>query len=409
VPGIYALCSSLLLAIFWVSLHPNIIDITLISATAGRLHHAIPVFVTVSVVCLMSSLRNATFSRLKIKRNLLVALTVVGLVLLEAASVPIYTPPSAYRYIKAYGFFKDDPSWFRVFQVLRQPTVGAITMYTGKPVIDGWYDVTDRNLYYVILRTISYAGVGLEGFGWGDFVHNTDRALSILRFLGVKYIVIDSVDPVYPPGISKSVFLNVNKSSLVELVGYDELNWVYTFRLKEWYPLIVAETAYVLGNSSEIEAFYEIASNSSFNPRNGIFLSKTNDLEAAPFSAWSGDTARTHQVGYVVHWFVADDLSVSILVETNASSFVYIPVSYYDGLRVSVNGKEVRPLKALPAFMAIYLPSGGAYYIVISRQITLLEGISIFLSYLTLGTIVVFSFCGIRDERFRQPGYSRES
>lgn len=402
VSSVYAFCSLLILAIFVISLYPNFVNVTIISAIAGRLHHVIPVFIALSLACFLSSFRNVALHKPRINRKSILLVIIVGLLLIEATSVPIYTSPSADRYTDAYEFFKSDPSWFRVFQVPRQPAVGAITMYTGKPVIDGWYDVIDRNLYYVILRTISYAGMGLEGYGWGDFVHNTDGALSILRFLGVKYVVIDSVDPVYPPGVSKSIYMNVNGSNLVELVGYDEKNWVYTFKLKEWYPIIVSRTAFVLSNGGEVEAFYEIASDSDFDPRSGIFVSKHNDLEQVPHSIWGEDTLSVSHVDYAVHWIVTDHLSMSILTETQESAFVYIPVSYYDGLRVSVNGREVSPLRALPSFIAIYLPSGGIHHIVISRKTTLQEGIFLLLLFLTIGAIIVFSQGLIKDERFHK-------
>jgi hypothetical protein len=214
--------------------------------------------------------------------------------MLEASSSYIYEPPSPERYAEAYdcvskldSFGKGLP---RVFQIPRQPVIGELSMQYGRPVIDGFYDEgAPKGVEYFIVKMISFAGgEGIDG--WGDFVNDVDGALHALRVLGVKYLIVDASDPVFPANISETIYANIRDSKLVYPVKcQSEVKGIFIFSLKEWYPIIVAPTAFQIDDDNEVKRFYDIVSSREFDPSKAIFLSKDKQVKDVPIRLWSDE------------------------------------------------------------------------------------------------------------------------
>jgi len=337
-----------------------------------------------------------------VKFKYLVTTIIAGLMLLEATSCGVYHPPSVVRYMGAYEYVKSDPeqlATLRVWQVPRSHLVAALPIYTRRGTIDG-VTFGPKEIDYFIFKSIANSGgQGLRGYGWGDLVNNADKTLRVLRILGVKYVIVDSHEPVYPLNVSRTIYQNLRSSKLVELVANftdPRYSWsppqIHIFKLKEWYPLIVAPKAFVMDESREEEwkRFYDIASREDFDPKVAIFLSKDNDLATIPFANWNGSWADKEHVNFKLEWLEQFPNGVGITVYVDRPSFLYVPITYYEpGLKVVVNGQRVEPLKALPNFIALYLSSKGTYTIFISRELSLVEMASLMVSFLTLPLLIL--------------------
>jgi len=330
----------------------------------------------------------------KISRRQVALVFAMILILFQAANVYTYHSPSPDQYMRVYDYIQsNDNGWFRAFQVPRQPSSSSISMFFDVIVLDGWFDQgATEGLEYFILRMMGFAEPKGRPYGWGDFYASPSKALSALRILGVKYVIVDSADPVFPPDVSKTIFWGVNRSDLVERVAgpFGPSDSIYIFKLKGWYPVIAASMAFVINDDNELAIFYDIVSNRTFNPTSAVFISRSEVYNEIPWQNWTGKyPIVAESVNLTIHQLVIDDMTFQINFEVNRSSFLYIPISCFPNLQVTLNGVETRTFKALPDFFTLYLPSKGLYNLTISRVMTSLEAALLLLSSITLGGVIL--------------------
>lgn len=406
---LYILCALILLVLsfsFVIPFHENIPIIN--NLTQGSTIAALSFFTSLLCGLYLSSLDdNITVPRVKLgekwkKTTLLVAAMI--LVLIQAEASFVYHPPTPDRYEDAYNYIeKHNEGWFRVFQVPRQPTVGAIPMQTGVGTMDGWFDQgATKGVEYFILKMMGFANPKSRPFGWGTFYDAPDEALNALRIFNVKYVIVDPADPVFPKNVSKTIYLNLRSSNLVDLVAghgrpryrADPTEGICVFRLKEYYPVIVTQQAFVINSTEELPTFYEVVISTAFDPESAIFLSKDNDLEKIPWIAWNNTYSSEEHVNFTIHGLNVTDLTANLQIEIDRASFLYIPISCFPNLKTTVNGAETKVLRALPDFISVYLPSEGVHHIEIARQMTTMETTSLFLSFSTLVVITLVFVVG---------------
>jgi hypothetical protein len=368
-----------------------------IGVIGGRAQWLLAFFLSLLIGFYLATIKRY-FSKLKV---CLIVTIIVTLMLFEALLVRVYYPPSATRYTEAYEYVRNDPEdlgTLRVWQVPRGHLVAALPIYTGRGTIDG-VTFGPKEIDYFIFKSIANAGGnGLIGYGWGDLINDADKALRVLRILGVKYVIVDSQEPVYPLNISKMIYLNLKRSELVE----EEANFtdprypmtpehIHVFKLKDWLPLITTPKAFIINNENEVVAYYEIVSRKDFDPKTAIFLSRENDLKDIPHACWNGNLTNEGNVNLKLRRLEQFATRMEITVDVDKQCFLYVPVTYYNpGFKFVVNGQKAEPLKALPNSIALYLPSKGTYTIFISRELSLLEITSLTLSFITLGLLVFF-------------------
>lgn len=387
-----------------------------IGAIGGRAVVLYPFSVSILIGLYVASIKyNSKFVKLMITKSHLIMMIITILMLLEAVSCGIYHPPSVMRYMKAYEYVRNDSeslATLRIWQIPRSHLVAALPIYTEKGTIDG-VTFGPKEIDYFILKSIANAGGdGLIGYGWGDLVNDANKTLRVLGIFGVKYVIVDSEEPVYPPNISRTIYQNLKNSQLVDLVAnftdprYPwSLPQIHVFKMKKWYPIIVAPRAFVLNESNTVEdwkKFYEIASKDNFDPQAGILLSRDNDLTNVPYTIWSEDSiSEEDYVNFKLEWLEQlGTNSIGLTIYVDRASFLYIPITFYDpGLKLIVNGQRVKPLKALPNFIALFLPSKGSYTVFISRELSLVEITSLISSFLSLGLMVTFI---VKNKNYRK-------
>jgi len=334
---------------------------------------------------------------------------VIILILLQGANVYVYHPVSPNRYMKAYEYIQNnDDGWFRVFQVPRQPSSSSISMFVDVQVLDGWFDQgATKGLEFFILKMMGFAEAKARPYGWGDFYASPSKALSALRILGVKYVIVDSSDPVFPSDVSKTIFLNLNTSDLVERVAgpFEPSEHIYLFRMKEWFPIIATDFAFVINSEDELATFYDIVSNRTFDPRSGVFISNNDVSHEIPWKNWTGNFSIVAQpVNLTIHQLEVYDLTFQINFEVDRSSFLYIPISRFPNLKVTLNEVETKVFRALPDFLTVYLPSKGSYHLRVSRVITSFEATALFLSSIALAMVMLTGIIsGINYHRRKRP------
>ena len=285
------------------------------------------------LLSLLLSLILATFKTRKIFLG-----TIFILLILEGVMAPIYYPLQPHKYEKAFTSLKEDAEWFRVYFVPPEPEGSLIPMYAEKPTIDGWF---------VQGRTPALHKL-LENFDEELFT-NRDRALMVLKYLGVKYIVVESLDPIFGLNYSLALYQAMNSSSITEEIFSD--GSVKVFRIRDYEPLIASSRVQVVAKSEEI--YEKIDSNK-------IFLLNDNEPDDTS-ELQTGD-----EVNLRIQSIKQEVGSFLISLTIDRSSYLLIPISYSPNLSVKINNSPVKLLKAVPNFICVKLPVAGSYSIEIS-------------------------------------------
>jgi len=299
-----------------------------------------------------------------------IALTFVLLFVLEGLVTPlifisegfVYYPLPPSRYQGAYQFLNRDNDWFRVIFLPSEP-IGALTpQYAGKPVVEGWF-----------IQGFSPELYNAWVFFNNNLLNNTDEALILARYLGVKYIAIDYQDPIPGLDYSKALYKAMKSASMAKEV-YTDYN-VAVFRISGYKSIIASNKVQVV---SELEQAYKIIND------NSIFVVNGSGSGISALSDTDGEANVT------VHFIRQGVENFTVDLSLNGSSYVLIPVSYAPNIQVRVNKEEKVPLKVVPNFICLLLPRAGVYQIEISIKNTLVDAYSLLVSLVTLGGLAVF-------------------
>jgi len=286
-----------------------------------------------------------------------------------------------------YSRVREGLDWFRLWQLPRHSLQGIAPLYAGLPTIDGWFDQAAQGEIYYLIKRIFYEG---------ELANNTDSALRAMRILNIRYIIFDGSDPVYPSEFVKSILDGLKRSALVQVV-YEE-NGVFVFELKETYPIMASTNAFLVNQKDEMSTFYGVISNESFNSSIGVFLSQGNNLSKLSIKPWDNNFDNDGYANVTLHKIEVNDNSMNFNLTVDRNTFVSLPISYFQGLKVEVDGSLVETYKALPAFIALQLQA-GTHEISISRFVTPLEGASMAISIAVLvGLIAVVSIDFLRKK-----------
>lgn len=286
------------------------------------------------------------FVAMTLKRGrMVIGPIIILLAIIDGMATPVYYPLQPQRYHRAFEYLKNDTEWFRVLFVPSEPLGSLIPLYAGKPIVDGWFV---QGHTPELLRILEIADE--------ELVDNPNKTLTLLRYLGVKYIVVESMDPVYPPDYSMKLYEATTSSTITQEVFADQS--VKVLKLKDYVPVIVSNQ---IREITRIEEFYEIIDKVD---NNTIFI-----LESHGYNPDS--TSETEkQVGLIIDNITQNTRKLTISIYVNCSSYVLIPVSYSPSLSVNVNEHEVVPLKVVPSFICVQLPTAGDYALDISIRAT---------------------------------------
>lgn len=306
---------------------------------------------TLLLLTLLLSLVFGTFKTSKIFVGVIFILLIF-----EGLMTPIYHPLQPQRYLQAFTFLDGDDEWFRAYFVPPEPEGALIPMYTEKPVIGGWF-VQGRN---PALHKL------LESFD-EQLLTNRDRALMVFKYLGTKYIVVESLDPIFGLDYSMTLYQALNASSITEQVFSD--GSIKVFRIQDFKPLIASSRVHVIAEAEEI---YERISD------NEIYVLNNNEFDV------TSELQGSEKVNIQIHSINQEVGSYLTSLTVDRSSYLLIPVSYSPNLSVKINSTTVTPLKAVPNFICVKLPEAGTYSIEISLDATSIDLLAYSISSVSL-------------------------
>jgi hypothetical protein len=220
------------------------------------------------------------------------------------------------RYMPAYDIIKKDSEFSKYVFLPGEPVPTTATSITNKPTILGWYhEAISKEQFDILGSLINKDVMKLEnGLAYG----NTTEYIIILRYYGVKYIILESADPIYPDA-AKAMGERMNGHPLLERVLQDKS--VYLFKIREYYPLYAyADIPYTFS-----DVLKELCN------KNVYELTSIN--------------------------FVSQD-ELQIVMNIGQKVSVVIPFINSKTLKTSVNGIEVEPKTAFGGLIALELSPG---------------------------------------------------
>lgn len=292
--------------------------------------------------------------------------------------------------------------WFRVESIPRHPSQIAMQMRTGIPMVTGWFGQGGARNNKDFLRLanwdIGHQDRELEEELFYDPNYDPDPTIRAWRIFNVKYLLLDEADPVSSTFIRETtsrIVSSLNKSSLVEL--FYRNGSIFVFGIGDTYPVIASTNAFVMAQE-DVVSYHEVVSNEFFTPSLGVFLSNTSDLEGLSVELWNGNFVNDGYVNVSLHEIEAKSMSVEFYLTVDRDCFVSIPISYSSFLKVTIDDREVKMLRALPDFIGIQVAS-GSHRLKVSRIVTPLEVGTLMVSLFSLlGLIVLLPLSHLRRD-----------
>ena len=154
--------------------------------------------------------------------------------------------------------------------------------------------------------------------------------------------------------------------------------------LKRYLPVWASEHAYVLKGGNTTEELYRILSSERFEPWKGVFVAEGEEVPGGA-SEWRAEylNASSEPLNIEVEKAMIRAEEVIVELRVDRPCFAVLPLAYFEGLRVEVNGHVVKPFKALPGFIGLRLEA-GRNEIRVRRVLTGLEYASYTISIATL-------------------------
>nr|MDO8045138.1 glycosyltransferase [Candidatus Baldrarchaeota archaeon] len=257
------------------------------------------------------------YSKLKTHKHfkkILITLTIMALI--TAALCQPHSRPNPEKYTKIYQTIKNDPEWFRVLFLPREPW-GAITpLYTDHPTLNGWYPQCLPPEVFQLLGSL----VAYDKYAYleKNITKNPEKTINTLKYLGVKYIIVDEKDPQLPQlaqKITQTLLKTANTTKQITLMQSDTQQ--YLFKIENYTPIYALN--YIPQNVEDIPTKTEKINNIQITQ-------KTNSLE--------------------------------ICINISQNYWIIIPILYDKKLKVTVDGEPSRIEIAYPKLIAIKTAKG---------------------------------------------------
>jgi len=170
---------------------------------------------------------------------------------------------------------------------------------------------------------------------------------------------------------------NVSYSRSVIPLYFDK--YVAIVELKEHHPVWTAQQIFILDGADEeeiMEEFFRIISSGQFDLSQGLFVSRRDykklPAETRPWDEGLYRSRREPKAKVHIYSITMSHMQLVFRLSVSKRCYVALPVAYFPGLKIKVNGQPVSPLKVLPGFPAVKLEPGDNL-IVVSREITRIE------------------------------------
>lgn len=246
-------------------------------------------------------------------------------IIIEGMFIPPYYPLQEEKYFLAADYISKDPMWCRYAFLPREPIASVLPAYSGKPYIDGWSFLSDPEIFSIL-------GTAVPGFERIEklIAENGSAGLSILEYLGVKYVMVESSDPIYGYELSSAIYDSINSSGLA-ISRYSQ----------------GSITVFEILNFSMVHAYQEMP----------------QDFETAIYGNLlpSSVLVVRQAVQRENEFFLELDASIDSL-------YIVIPIVNSAKLETYVNQTKVDTFHAYANLIAVYLPTHGRYQISIKLK-----------------------------------------
>lgn len=315
------------------------------------------------ILILFAILPTYLLKLVNIKRKALkiIALIFIGLSFIQGMQMSPYYPLQYEKYFDAARFIAvDSEEWCRYAFLPREPIGAVLPQYSGKPYIDGWSFLSDPEIFSILGTPVP----GLERIE-RFIIENSTAGLKVLKYLGVKYIIMERADPIYGYEFSNALYAAIN-SSKIATPRYMQ-DSVTVFEIKDFCPLHFY---------SEIPRTLDMAIS-----------------QALPLNE-----------NLIITQFIQTERELSVNLRTSKAGYIVIPIVNSFKLETYVNDEKLSTFHAFGNLIAVYLPSGGEYKICVelkAYQPTRYLGAAISFLALIAGSVcvVVISWRSSKYER----------
>jgi len=244
------------------------------------------------------------------------AIILITITLLIGVLYQPYNPVHPETYDELYQTIREDPEWFRVLFLPREPWGALTPLYTNHPTLNGWYpQCLPPEVFNTLGSLITYDKYAyLER----NLTANPKETINLIRYLGVKYIIVDGKDPVFPEltqEILKSMLRTANRTNQVTLL--ENYTHRYLFRIENYTP--VHALTYVPKNKEQI-------------PLNTEKINKIQVIQKTDI--------------------------LEIRIQLPQDYWIVIPVTYDKNLKITLDNRSVQVETAYPQIIAIKTPKG---------------------------------------------------
>ena len=265
-------------------------------------------------------------SKLKNTRNF--KAIIIMLILITLLTRTFYQPYASINpktYNELYQTIKEDSEWFRVLFLPREPWGAVTPLYTNHPTLNGWYpQCLPPEIFNTLGSLMTYDKYAyLEK----NITENPEKTINTLKYLGVKYIIVDASDPIYPE-LTKEILQTMlkiatatNQVTLVKNHTHE-----YLFRIENYTP--IHALTYIPQNKTQIPWKTEKINKTQI-------IQKTDSLE--------------------------------IRIETPKDYWIIIPIMYDKNLKITLDNQPAQTKIAYPRIIAVKTPKGSH---IIKIQIT---------------------------------------
>lgn len=253
------------------------------------------------------------------------AVMLIAITLLTGILYQPYNPIHPETYNELYQTIKEDPEWFRVLFLPREPWGALTPLYTNHPTLNGWYpQCLPPEVFNTLGSLITYDKYAyLER----NLTAKPKETINLIRYLGVKYIIVDGKDPIFPEltkKILKSMLKTVNRTNQITLL--ENYTHRYLFRIENYTP--VHALTYIPKNREQI-------------PWNTEKINKIQIIQKT------------------------DILEIHIQIPQDY--WIIIPIKHDKNLKIALDNQPAQVETAYPRIIAIKTPKGNH---IIQIQIT---------------------------------------
>jgi len=257
------------------------------------------------------------FSKLKTHKHFQkILISLIMIALFTGTLCQPHSRPNPEKYMEIYQTIKNDPEWFRVLFLPREPW-GAITpLYTNHPTLNGWYPQCLPPEVFQLLGSL----VAYDKYAYleRNITENPEKTINILRYLGVKYIIVDEKDPQLPElaqKITQTLLKTAKTTKQITLIK--NKTHQYLFKIENYTP--IHALTYIPRNPEEIPWKTEEINNITITQ-------KPNTLE--------------------------------IRYEAPKNYWIIVPILYDKNLKILLNNQPAQTKKAYPHIIAVKSQKG---------------------------------------------------